>query len=54
KMQSADSCSSESEVEIITMESGDSDLEEDESEFCSGYGGLYLDEKGPKCDWLQW
>ncbi|KAB0790264.1 hypothetical protein PPYR_03907 [Photinus pyralis] len=48
-----DTSSSESELEVNTVESGDSELEHDESEFCAQCGGYYFDKTGPKCDWLQ-
>lgn len=48
-----DTSSSESELEVPTMESGESELEYDESEYCAQCRGYYFDKKGPKCDWLQ-
>ncbi|CAH1960514.1 unnamed protein product [Acanthoscelides obtectus] len=48
-----DSSSSESETEVVTQESGESEIEVDRSEICAECGGYYFDKKGPKCDWIQ-
>ncbi|CAH2010540.1 unnamed protein product [Acanthoscelides obtectus] len=48
-----DSSSSESETEVVTQKSGESEIEVDRSEICAECGGYYFDKKGPKCDWIQ-
>lgn len=51
-VNNSDTSSSESDVEVPIIESGDSNMDHDESEFCVQCGGNYYDTKEPKCDWL--